>query len=92
MAGELLASGDPLPRAHDLPPVPVTVQVIGPASLGVRRDYQLVNAVARCSGCGRLFVSREDPEGWGPSVHWVRLRWWHRRARRKLRERGRLTP
>jgi hypothetical protein len=85
----LLAPGDPLPHAHVLPPVPTVTVVVGPAELGMKREVAQVNAVAQCASCGRLFVSREDPDGWGRVVYWVRLRWWHRAARRKLR---RLTP
>lgn len=91
VAGELLAPGDPLPHEHRLPTVPVQVRerFVG---TWVTELVEQVNAVAACGSCGRLFVSREDPDGWGPSVRWVPLRWWHRRAHRKLRERGRLTP
>lgn len=85
MSGELLAAGDPVPHRHELPEIP---RASVPKFVGVwiAKDFVLENAVARCGTCGRLFVSRVDPEGWGRVVCWVPLRWWHRTARRKLRE------
>lgn len=82
----LLTPGDPLPHTHELPPVPAVED-------GWRFDGQvsypnmvkLENAVAECATCHQLFVSREDPDGWGRVVRWVPLRWWHRKAWAKLR-------
>lgn len=79
--GQLLTGGDPPPKEHDLPAIPTTPV----ARAGITEDFQLENAVARCGTCGRLFVSRVDEQGWGRRVRWVRLRWWHRSARRRLR-------
>lgn len=78
MIGKLLVGGDPLPHVHQLPPIPIAGWFLG-------RGIPLENAVAECA-CGRLFVSREDPDGWGRVVVWTPLRWYHRTARRKLRE------
>lgn len=68
----LLLPGDPRPHTHELPSVPYDGR------------WARENAVASCAGCQRLFVSREEPDGWGRTVRWVPLRWWHRRARREL--------
>ena len=89
MSGELIVGGDPEPHRHDLPPVPSTVRSIidRDGVFQAKMVWSEENAVARCPGCRLLFVSRLDPEGWGRTVVWVRLRWWHRAARRKLRER-----
>lgn len=78
MSGELIVGGDAAPHRHDLPEIP-TIPDRG-------EQIQLENAVARCLGCGWLFVSREDPDGWGRHVYWTRLRWWHRKAWAKLRQ------
>ena len=90
---ELLAEGDPPPHVHDLPDLPYvtrTVRIVGglvgSSGWDIERREVLINAVARCTGCRGLFVSRDDPEGWGPGGRWVPLRWWHRQAHRKLRD------
>lgn len=86
MSGELIVGGDPAPHRHVLPPVPsLTRTYPEPDGTLKGHEVQLENAVARCSGCGQLFVSREDPDGWGRQVYWTRLRWWHFRAKAKLR-------
>lgn len=82
MNGELLATGDPRPHRHDLPEIPAAFTT---GVNGGQVAWKQVNAVARCGTCGRLFVSREDPDGWGRVVYWARLRWWHRKAWAKLR-------
>jgi len=80
----LIAEGDPAPLPHVLPPIPTeTVErFVGKTST---EDWAQVNAVAQCERCGSLFVSREDPDGWGRVVRWVPLRWWHRTAIAKVR-------
>jgi hypothetical protein len=86
--GQLLAPGDAAPHRHALPQVPALERYL---PLNDHTDEltkvtdRLVNAVARCPGCGRLFVSRKVDDGWTGGVCWVPLRWWHRAARRKLR-------
>lgn len=84
MSGELLVGGDAVPHRHDLPAIPFDV-VARPLGGGSTWRRERVNAVARCTSCGQLFVSREDPDGWGRVVRWVPLRWWHRKAWQKLR-------
>jgi len=83
----IVLDGDRTPHFHDLPAVP-TEEV--PLTEGARaagltraRTRELANAVAACSGCGQLFVSR----AWDDGIGWVPLRWWHRKAKRKLAER-----
>lgn len=81
----LIAPGDPLPHEHDLPTVPIVPVARFNGRDSVHETVKLENAVAECSTCHQLFVSREDPDGWGRVVRWVPLRWWHRRAWAKLR-------
>lgn len=90
MSDELIVGGDAASHLHDLPVVPsIRRSVLNGAGSLIEITQVLPNAVAQCLGCGRLFVSRDDPDGWGPTGQWVRLRWWHRKAQRKLRERAR---
>lgn len=74
-------------HTHVLPSVPTAefdrVNGHGVAVGGTYRDA-VRDAVADCSGCGRLFVTRLVDDGYSYSVQWVPLRWWHRRARRLL--------
>ena len=42
------------------------------------------NDVIECLACGRVYVARWTDDSWGRPC-WVRLRWWHRRAKRALR-------
>jgi len=85
--GELLATGDAATHIHDLPPVPSLTRYVPAPDGGEPAEVKtkLENAVARCFGCGRLFVSRHADDGWSGGIYWVRLRWWHRKAWAKLR-------
>jgi hypothetical protein len=84
--GELIVGGDAREHRCDLPEIPWIPEFVHVGGgHQEERKYPLVNAVARCLGCGRLYVSREDPDGWGRYVYWARLRWWHRKAIAKLR-------
>lgn len=86
MSGELIAEGDPPEHLHELPRVPsIRRSLVRADGEVVETDWELINAISWCPGCHGWFVSREDPEGWGRTVVWVRLRWWHRRAWAKLR-------
>lgn len=85
---ELLVRGDAAPHRHALPPVPSLDRWYPRSDHDpelVKVTDHLVNAVAECPGCGRLFVSRHGDDGWAGGVYWVPLRWWHRTARRNLR-------
>lgn len=91
MSGQLLAGGDAMPHYHALPPIPALTRHYPRSDVDptpVEHTTYLVNAVARCSGCGLVFVSRSDFNAdYGPPVRWRRLRWWHRAAHRKLQAR-----
>jgi len=88
---QILVTGDAAKHRHVLPAVP-SLERWYPRSdhdeTPTKATHYLVNAVAQCAGCGRVFVSRHiEDDGWTGGVYWTRLRWWHRTARRKLRER-----
>jgi hypothetical protein len=84
----LLAEGDPIPHVHALPVIPSLVRHYPRSATDptlVEHTVYLRNAVARCCGCGGLFVSRQDPDAYGPGWYWAPLRWWHRKAWAKVR-------
>lgn len=83
MSGTIVHGGDQPEHRCDLPPVPTYEHP--PTQTSGFQTVEVLNAVAECSVCGRLYVSREDPDAWGFHLRWVPLRWWHRRARRNLR-------
>lgn len=84
MTGRLLRMGDPPPHRHDLPGIP-TDNVTRFVGVEIVEKRQRTGALARCSECGGLFVSREDPESWGRQVYWHPVPWWRWRLRREAR-------
>lgn len=83
MSAELIHPGDEPEHRCDLPPIPTCEHP--PTQTDGFKLVDVVNAIAACAICGRLYVSREDEEAWGFHARWVPLRWWHLRARRNLR-------
>lgn len=82
----LLAGGDAAPHGHLLPKIPSVERTYTNVRGEPKKETVLLeNAVARCPGCGQLFVSRYSNGEWSNGVYWTRLRWWHRTAKKKLR-------
>lgn len=86
----LLADGDPPDHVHILPNVPSGTRPIQRYGRTSEEGVELVNAVGACEGCGQLFVTRRSSD-FG-DVHWRPLRWWHRKAHRKLAAQCRKDP